>query len=235
MRIFCIRNYRLFMTIKKIKNMKTLLFLTFCISLITSCTSSPLYIQLINREMDIFIGERKRDNNLILLGSGGALMHDVKLVDFHFMTCEKKMNIKYARRMIVETIESFLKQINANEDIRPFLHNFPFLVTNLEIIISCSDDHDIEPENFIVMVGTIKGKLRYFVKKHDGNYKKVHEEPYEEGLQIIKKENSCLSPLVNLPQIDNTFDSLKKAKNNQYETKYNYQIVNKKLSFIYDD
>jgi hypothetical protein len=81
-----------------------------------------------------------------------------------------EIRLDEARRLLVKVIDLYLKAINANEKIRPYICNYPFTAENIEIRIFLynSDGSLLSPDKlqWITFVG---GKLQYKIGKRDFN------------------------------------------------------------------
>ena len=48
---------------------------------------------------------------------------------------KRKLSIEQAREILVDCVQEFLTEINSNEEIRPYLENFPFTSKNIHIAL----------------------------------------------------------------------------------------------------
>lgn len=93
--------------------------------------------------------------------------------------------------MILEYLDEFLVDINANEKLRPYLATYPFTVKNVELDIYYSDPkgyHFYDP--YIGVVSIEEGIVCYrtYDKEDKSPYKAKIKETYEEALEIIKQD-----------------------------------------------
>lgn len=65
------------------------------------------------------------------------------------------MNLEEARRLYVEVVEDFLNRINNNKEIRSYLHDYPFTIKNLDLMIHFSEDTNDE-NSLMVLFNTKK-------------------------------------------------------------------------------
>jgi hypothetical protein len=70
----------------------------------------------------------KEQKNLCLVGTGGGMMHDIYGMDMSF-DYYQEVDLKTARELIVYAVSEYLLAINSNEEVRPYLHNYPFTLT----------------------------------------------------------------------------------------------------------
>jgi len=119
-------------------------------------------------------------NGLILLGTGGRMMDDIKLMSMAFEYHEAG-NIETARKLLLDSTKEYLSKINASERIRPYLHNYPFTPTNIKIEIyfrgiAKSDS----AEDKVDIAALSDGMFFYFVKDENSTaLKLIKEESYE--------------------------------------------------------
>jgi hypothetical protein len=92
-----------------------------------------------------------------------------------------------ARELLVNVVEEYLSEINADERIRPYLHNYPFTDKNLEIeIVFRNPDGSKVASGKINVASADEGKIFYYVdypEKH--TLKILYEETYEQAIQAI--------------------------------------------------
>jgi len=130
----------------------------------------------------------ENEKSLILIGTGGSMMDDIKMLMMGF-EYRKAVNIAMARKLLIDSVEEYLSEINANEVIRAHLHNYPFTSKNIEIVIYIRnpDGSKVALDEFKV-ISALEGKMFYYVdcpEKH--TLKAVYEETYEEALQLVSK------------------------------------------------
>ncbi|WP_420421710.1 hypothetical protein [Simkania sp.] len=73
------------------------------------------------------------------VGSGGSMMHDVKKLFLSF-NCYHPLSIDESRELVINCVNEYLKSVNENKEVRPFLHNFPFNEQNIELAIFIFED-----------------------------------------------------------------------------------------------
>jgi hypothetical protein len=100
----------------------------------------------------------------------------------------KESDVNEARRQLVKGVEKFLSMINQRERIIPLLVEFPFTNQRLKFGLSFSkpDGGFVEP-NHIAYALLLNGTISYSITTPK-RLEHVHEESYEEALQIVKNE-----------------------------------------------
>lgn len=167
--------------------MKKRLCALFVAILISNGLLAKDYIKLANKNTSAFIKKMHNEKNLLLCGSGGAMMNDVESIflSFNLVGCR---SIEEARALYVEVAEEFLALINADEKLRPFLHNYPFTIDNLELRLTLVDEsHHFQPS--LAYVSYIKRHGLLYFDGYDqtkGGLYDLYQEPYSEAVKIVK-------------------------------------------------
>jgi len=97
------------------------------------------------------------------------------------------VDVNAARRLLVDSVEEYLSAINASEEVRPYLHEYPFTAQNVEIdIYFYGPDRHKVPAGEIMIAAAKRGKLTYYIdvpEKYD--LKAIYEETYEDALKAV--------------------------------------------------
>lgn len=130
-----------------------------------------------------------KEKNMHLIGQGGAMMYDIEKINAHYYSYEPT-TLEQARKLYVDIIEGYLQAYNSNEKIRPYLHNYPFNVDNLDITISFKDELNQRRGNgYIALMFRVRGKIFYETYDHDNkNFVTLLSESYEEARQLLGYE-----------------------------------------------
>ena len=129
----------------------------------------------------------KKEKNLHAIGSGGSMMGDIQLAEIYFQYFHL-VNLEEARVLLVYAIQTFLKNINDNKEVRPYLHNYPFTTNNIDInIFIYQPDGHYPPQGSIQCLGLSKNTLSYELVKPSefAPWPILKEETYEEALKIL--------------------------------------------------
>ena len=131
-----------------------------------------------------------KDFNVFCIGTGGRMPHDVETIHVNFMSYEVG-TIEKAREFIVKTTEKFLKIINENEKIRPYLREYPFKANRAEItIMFAQKGYDpARRDGSIVHAFQVKNHIYYYIEDSKGERIEVKDELYDDALKIVL-ENS---------------------------------------------
>ena len=174
-------------------------YLIFILSLfISSCYAKMDYPDLAYGIVNNYSKEIKNKYNLKGFGKGGCMIDAVQSV-FISYTSNQKVDIETARILFINVDEGLIKKFNEDEQIRPFLANYPFTYNNIELDLSFFENDGSEyDDGHISFVTLIKGNICYAI--HDPSIRNnnplviVHRENYEEALKIVRESrNQCSS------------------------------------------
>ncbi len=167
-------------------------FLIVILLLITSCKSNseknyrnqPEYVRLAYEIMQNTANELQNAKKLKLVGFGGGMMYEIENLHLSFLSFDNQ-KLFQARDLIVFSIRLFLKNINTNEKIRPYLKSYPFTSKNISIFINIQN-----ADTSINGVALTANKIVYDVPGKEKTFEQIHEETYEEALKIVESEKS---------------------------------------------
>jgi hypothetical protein len=130
----------------------------------------------------------KEEKNLFLIGIGGRMMHDIQMMGMSF-NYYQKVDLSSARKLLVEAVETYLSNINNNQNIKPFLHEYPFTAKNVEvrIFIYEPDRSELPPED-IYRISSRNGILRYYNRLDRDN--PICKQTFEEASKKIDSEEN---------------------------------------------
>ena len=159
-------------------------FLILLLALGTLSSFKANYVKLVHRVNASFTKEFGKDKHLHLIGSGGAMMDDVKGVTLHFISYEP-YTIEEARSLYIELVENYLCRINQTEKLRPYLHDYPFTNANLNFIISFEDNSKhLRSDGYVAALYQVKDHELVYSGYDDGLYP-IHRETYDEAKEIV--------------------------------------------------
>lgn len=151
---------------------------------LSACSSSTSWIGHSQEIISRFCKNNECNFELIATGYGGSETGQLKLFCMT-IDCRQKMSLECARLYIVQFCEEFLQEVNANEELKPELYNYPCTNENLDIILAFEDIHHKSfqaPYIAIIILG--KGKIHYSSSDENGKYIDILSENYEEALKI---------------------------------------------------
>jgi hypothetical protein len=104
----------------------------------------------------------------------------------------EKLDINNARKKIIKCTEEYLKEINDNEELKKYLYKYPF--TNKELFL-CISFYEINGESlkndYITSCAVDENIVYYTIEYSDDSFERIHEEPYEQALEIV---NNNITP-----------------------------------------
>lgn len=148
----------------------------------------------LSNQMIFKFGERMRKKyNTPLIGFGGAAKdgEGTTILAASFNAYRGPVQKDEARKMILDYLDEFLADINANEKLRPYLATYPFTAKNVDLEIYYSDPDGYEfYDPYIGVVSINEGIVYYrtYDKEDKTPFKSKTKETYEEALEIIRQD-----------------------------------------------
>ena len=159
-------------------------------------SQSSNHIKEASRILNEYSKEIKEKYGLFTIGSGGAMMNDVKELDLHFEGISK-ITVSEARKLYIDIVEGLIEKVNNDKKARPYLHEYPFTYKNVKIRINFFKSPDFCMANrvdngFVSSISILQnGFVCYYTydytKEEYKRFIKLHKEPYEEALKIVQK------------------------------------------------
>lgn len=131
----------------------------------------------------------RRDLGLIQCGSGGGMMYQIRMLALSFLYYEN-IGIEKGRELLITALDEYTSAVNADEQIRPYLQNYPFCPKNIQIriFIRNSDPSSASSEK-IQALSAVDGCLKYYVNERETNRLKViYTESYEEAINKLPRD-----------------------------------------------
>ncbi|NGX43759.1 MAG: hypothetical protein K940chlam7_02061 [Chlamydiae bacterium] len=103
---------------------------------------------------------------------------------------QRPVSKEEGRKLLIDCAEELLSQINTHPDFQQFMHEYPFTVKNIEIVMYVSTETGgtvYHPE--IAIFSFSRGKVEYLTNSPENRYVfySEEEETYEEALRIIEE------------------------------------------------
>lgn len=109
-------------------------------------------------------------------------------LDFQMLGPRSREDI---REILINSVQDFLLFVNSNEEVRPYLENYPFEIKNVEITLFFINSKRMELNDpYIGIAGISEGKLDYQILiDTDGipSIKNEYVESYDEALNALSK------------------------------------------------
>jgi hypothetical protein len=157
---------------------------------LASCTSDCKHCDLAHEAMLSYAKEQKK-NGIHLEAKGGAMMDNIKLFDISFISPKMDVSDEEAIRQITALCEGFIKKINADEKIRPYLRDYPITQQNLLFSISYHDKHyDFPSSEFTALVGAGNNNVycAHWDFKKDTFGRPSISIPYSKALEMLEQQ-----------------------------------------------
>jgi hypothetical protein len=151
-------------------------------------------------ELDRFLAslskQIKRKWGVVGISMGGNMREGIE--DFAFLLHRyKRVKLEEARRLEVEITEMLVNQINANENLRPYMKHYPYAPSQVRVKIEFQPDAYFGfTDGSLCSVSQENDKLQYYVshvEKGDGWLLGpffLSEESYEEAQKLAQKPKS---------------------------------------------
>lgn len=172
----------------------TKLLVLFCAIIPYMCTAMnnhympPPYIAIADEITNDVAKTLCQKYSMRVVGIKGGMAGAVNVVGLHFQI-QGPLTQERLREILIDSEEKFLTAINTNEEIRPYLKQFPFTTNELEIVIFVVDSQGREIFHpSINVVSVYSGKVVYHTLDQDDPYQYKTEiiEKYEDDLAIVK-------------------------------------------------
>ena len=152
---------------------------------------SPIYTQYVAEVTSSFLKEMYKQFGLECEASGGSMPYDVEEISVQLVS-NQSATVEEAREWEIKTTERFAQIINAHEKIRPFLREYPFPSSRVDVSISFEPSKkkkkSLPPDANVAFV--FQGRNGIYYKAEDPNnpyvYKDIKDEPYAEALKIVQ-------------------------------------------------
>jgi hypothetical protein len=129
--------------------------------------------------------------NMGIIGISGGMIDKVNVIGLSFQILGPLSKEKL-REILVDCVEEFLTSINEDEEIRPFLKNFPFTEQEIVINIFIVDKAGRNVYDPDIMVATAnKGKMTYRTKDKNVEigYKNEMKEDFQTALKSVRERS----------------------------------------------
>jgi hypothetical protein len=122
--------------------------------------------------------------SLYQVGHGGRTKSGIEELGLDFLYFQE-VDERKARELLIGAAQEYLSAINNNSELQPYLHERPFTIKNIEILISFHkpDRSHVSPKK-INLVSLRNGTLTYNIDDGETNrLMPILKETYEEALQ----------------------------------------------------
>ena len=148
-----------------------------------------MFYGFVNREGKL-IG-KKYDMLYCGVGGGGAGKGGIWLMSLSFHRYGLPLTEEEARKLIISCLDDFLTSVNKEEQIKPFLKNYPFTPENIDLgIVNYKADRQDVYHPYISTVAARRGRICFYTEEESRpfTYKSKKYETYEEAIAILQQE-----------------------------------------------
>ncbi|HEV8052861.1 MAG TPA: hypothetical protein VGP47_10235 [Parachlamydiaceae bacterium] len=161
-----------------------------------SCNSSsqhisPPYVEMAAKIRSEVAHKLAKRHNMRIFGLGGGMADCVNFLGLDFQI-QGPLSKEQLRRILIDSVQELLKAVNSDEQIRPFLKNYPFTEKEIMITLFVIDkrgENIYDPQIAVATSG--QGTMSYNTDDKDNKfvYKQKIKEDYQTALKIINDEN----------------------------------------------
>lgn len=159
--------------------------------LLSACHKS--HSDLADEQMSCYAKKAYQEKGIVLEGSGGAMMNDIKEFAMSF-NCYDHLNLEQTRILMVKVVDEFLQQVNANEKIRPYLHNYPLTVKNVSLMIGFRNHQNQRPpKEYIALAYTHENSIyysRWEAKLESSKFCDRYRESFNDAVKIVMQQEN---------------------------------------------
>ena len=169
----------------------------FCLSIfLSSCQNEISHKNSVEDEVSnkaiISIGKKLENKYNLSLGAiGGGAKDGIWLLTAGFTRHGKYLKLNESRLLIVEITQDYLKDINDNQELKPYLKVYPFTTSNLYVfVINLEKNGEEVKDPYIGSMSAREGIINY--KTNDPcdeyKYKFKFKETFEEAVAKLQQE-----------------------------------------------
>ena len=173
------------MAVKNVLSYLILIFLCF------GCERHSRHVVLADQLIDKIADQLQKEKELRMIGNGGQMMGDVQLIRIEFQYFHL-VDLQDARKLLIYTIQTFLKNINGDQKIRPYLHTYPFSTNNIEVKIWIHQPNGNYPSEGDIQCSSLGNNVLLYRIVEPSEFAPMpilHEETYEEALKALRKSS----------------------------------------------
>lgn len=154
-------------------------------------SKKPRDYEVIANEITAKVAKRlTKKHQMDWIGEGGGMMGSVYMLGLSFQIHHPLVRNE-ARELIVDCVQELLAAVNTNEEIRPFLKDYPFTAKNVQILIFSNYPNGKEaydPYISVVSVATSDDIFFSTTEPNKNSYKNRYRESYSEALAMLKNQ-----------------------------------------------
>ncbi|MBX9744262.1 MAG: hypothetical protein K2X08_03515 [Chlamydiales bacterium] len=166
-------------------SLMTFFFMPFCFGKSKKETSPP-HIVCIRKITSSFIKQVEKEYKFDCIMTGGSMPRDIAEIRLHFDTYQSA-SIEQAREWEVRLTERLIEMINQDEEIRPYLREYPFPASRIDIMLRFKTPKNSSPTQSLQLIVHVRDTIFYSARDPSNNciFYSLKEEPYEEARKIV--------------------------------------------------
>lgn len=170
----------------------------FLLLLLSACHKS--HSDLADEQMSLYAKKAYQEKGIVLEGSGGQMMNDIKVFTLSFNSNEH-LSLEEARALVVQVVNEFLEQVNTNEKIRPYLHTYPLTVQNVFLMIGFRNHlNQRPPKKYIALTYTHQDQIYYShwdsTKMEASKFCDHYHESFNDAVKIVQQQENMPSSML---------------------------------------
>ena len=104
-----------------------------------ACSSVPYDQNLRYQLIRDYSKEMQKKKNLTMIAIGGGQQGRLFCISY---STQQNVNLEQARELLVDTCEGFLKRVNNDQKLRPYMLEYPYNSSNIDIMIQFVDPNN---------------------------------------------------------------------------------------------
>ena len=138
----------------------------------------------------------KQRHNMVVVGVTAGLADAVNILGLEFQI-RGPLSKEKLRSILVDCVEEFLISVNTNEQLRPFLKNYPFTEKEVEIVLYVLDATGRNVYHPEILVAVASHGIIWYATKDKNvkfGYKQDIEESYQTAFKIVQESKNTQEP-----------------------------------------
>lgn len=133
----------------------------------------------------LYLKDLKQKEKIWCTGLGGGSRGEINLISID-LESNRIVKIDEARMLIISAVKELFKRFNENKTIRPYLHNYPFGIENIDFHIGFNKNVGDPEQVSYVSLGS--GEIYYYCFRESTDLFNMHKETFNEALKIVSSQ-----------------------------------------------
>ncbi len=164
--------------------------LIICLAILNSCTDphykTKPHIEAAHKVSYPYIYKAKKDHDLQILGTGGAMMNDVDYISISFIA-RGSYCVEEGRKHFISVVKPFIESVDNSKELKKYLKDPKHPVNAAEISITYKDSNgNYNSKEYLSHIFIYRGEIVYSIKDQGRTmYREIHRETYQEALEKV--------------------------------------------------